>query len=282
MAESHLRSTSSVSLPDALSVKVVRQSHNTTSSGNELERVRIYSSAPIEGTTSEIGVHRSYYRYSLLIRPPTSGLLSSFALPKGAEIRIASTLPPTIRVYNHGAQSLVNLTQCNDEEFLSCTDLPKTQVYSVENDLLMLLFNRKKSHFSPYHLNNVSQAKQCPLSRTSVSALMWVTGRCKLSVNQKLGSPERPVLVVIENGDVIMPHKSRIYGLVILLNTDTQSPQTIAMAPDAYVAGALVLSASLHPKSKVNLVSSHLVIKRLQQRNELARVYPIEGSFRDF
>ncbi|MFT6895687.1 MAG: hypothetical protein ACJA13_000084 [Paraglaciecola sp.] len=151
-------------------------------------------------------------------------------------------------------------------------------------DLLKYVFNIASEDWPLLKANvdlNVNNCAQLPWQQTRS---IWVSGDCSLSYGQTLGSPDEPVVLIVESGNLLMASTSIMYGLVLMFRPpDTLNTYGVRMGDSAYINGALITNSSLDDALSNIRVRYHFgVLNTLMRDNKLQRLAPVPGSWRDF
>ncbi len=116
------------------------------------------------------------------------------------------------------------------------------------------------------------------------ASFIWVQGSCR--IEHDLGSATAPVILVIQNGQLLVEQYRRIYGLVLVL-TDSIDSATVSVdlefAEGSEIYGYLVTNAPLDKdKYRPWIKPSEAAAKALKSHPNLHRWRLIRGSWRDF
>lgn len=144
-------------------------------------------------------------------------------------------------------------------------------------DLLEYLFGIPKRQLAVIQAFSHLKSESCDGVTDSVVGLLWIKRNCELHPQQRIGSFEQPVIMLIEQGDLIMHQDASVYGLVVCL-----SRCNIKMQRHSAIIGAAVLVEGLN--SAANLIKVHFnteVVERLQHRPLLTSAVLL-GSLRDY
>jgi hypothetical protein len=122
------------------------------------------------------------------------------------------------------------------------------------------------------------------LDETS-AGLYWVTGDCILSNNATVGSPDAPVILVVQEGEFRMNGTSTLFGLVFSFD----APGNGVAAGSITINGTATVSGSMMANHTVDISSGTFnarydadVLQRLSEADENKGVGKIPGSWADY
>ncbi|GAA0858021.1 hypothetical protein [Aliiglaciecola litoralis] len=122
----------------------------------------------------------------------------------------------------------------------------------------------------------------CDSLTTDSKGLIWIEGNCSLPLGLQLGSLEQPILLVIKDGQLILPSNAEIYGLMILFRQQNQLVE-IDVIDNATVYGSVMSNTALRfVRDRLLIIYDGDLLTRLQGQRLMRRVVPITGSWRDF
>jgi hypothetical protein len=127
-------------------------------------------------------------------------------------------------------------------------------------------------------------ASGCDEATVSGQRVIWVQGECDLNMGQHIGSNSAPVILILEDSALLMPANSRVFGLVVVLNTlNPAMEKRIAMAASAQLNGALMILSPIDAEmSQLTVRYEASVLAKLHLDTDMQRLGKVSGSWRDF
>ena len=150
-------------------------------------------------------------------------------------------------------------------------------------DLFVHLFNLPLAHYAALRDEADFQLINCN-TLTVEKGLIWVNGDCDVAANVQVGSVATPVILIVENGDLILQNGANITGLVFVLQTPASIlSHDVFMASSSLLTGALVANQKLgRSGGKFRVLYEHNVLELLRSDVLFSRVAKVPGSWQDF
>ena len=154
-------------------------------------------------------------------------------------------------------------------------------VASPVPDPLLQFFGLARSRAALLHGEAVALAGCASLNEAS-SGLFWIDGPCSVPPDRPIGTPDRPLVLVIAGGDLSLRQGSRLHGLVIMLPTQGMTAQ-IDLSESAILRGAAASAGAMSVSGAGVLIHDVPLLRRLVQAREgLIATVPVPGSWRDW
>lgn len=144
--------------------------------------------------------------------------------------------------------------------------------------------------YLPEKLFSVADAvhtKALPLSdcnrlNDKSSGPLLIEQDCVIAPSQQIGSPEKPVLLIISNANLIMHNDSVVWGIVISSADSAFATYRITSSQTARINGSVIVDHKLSDDSTLSINYSAAVIEKLQRLPQMQIHHPISGTWRDF
>lgn len=123
----------------------------------------------------------------------------------------------------------------------------------------------------------------CDGINTNPSTTFWIVGDCEVSMGSTIGSEQKPRLLIIKNGNLVLHKDTLIVGLIILFDQPTNHQKIdIVGSQNATIKGALITTkdASFN-QSPLNVVFSANILQTLARHPSLQKPVPVLSSWRD-
>ena len=151
------------------------------------------------------------------------------------------------------------------------------QSTSSDTNITQWLFNRSVSTLT---------AKYFPLSNTTNecvdlkgATMHWVTGDCELNYNDvDHSSASTPMLLIVEDGDVLVTAGTPFYGMIIMLSGNT-TKHSATIEHGASIQGALCSNTPISLQQFGSNSYAKQVLLSLQKAPKLAKIMSIPGSW---
>ncbi len=116
------------------------------------------------------------------------------------------------------------------------------------------------------------------------SGLIWVKGDCKLSKETTVGTTERPVMLIIANGNLVFSENSGVQGIVLMLKPfDSILAAHIEVNGPALIEGALIASESISFNNlPLTIKYDAVVLDNFRQSPSNWRIALVPNSWRNF
>lgn len=157
----------------------------------------------------------------------------------------------------------------------------KAKIPSGTPDTLVKLFNRTASTLLPNNFSAPSINANC---NNRISAVViWINGHCNIKQGTIMSNPQVPVLIIVQNGDLVLEDGVILYGLVIILaNRTPHFIPTVTIMPSAQLHGGVTSNTPVNSILQGRLEFNLDTLKTLQNLSELQKIHPIPGSWHDF
>jgi hypothetical protein len=221
------------------------------------------------------------YRISIVTNPNGGGDNLPISVWTPVAIADLPALPTTCLMYEFKAH------QC-DQQWLSKAGFKSADIVdsslTFPTDLLAYLTPIKTTDWTSLQDEATAILTTCDTLNERSNGLIWIQGDCALPMGLELGSFASPVILVIQQGKLVMPSPSSVKGLLILLNPDeNHSPPEIANFGQSTLTGALISTGGLDmTKGKLQIIFDADVLGNLQNHPDLSRLARVPGSWRDF
>ncbi len=133
------------------------------------------------------------------------------------------------------------------------------------------------SELSDYQQLAGYQGSDCTTLPAEVT-FMWITGNCIVPANQHLGTSEKPVLIIIDNGHLELSGDTVITGLVVSLTHDSGFSRKLRMNGNARVTGGVIANHAATPDSFIVVQYHYPVLRKLQNALHLQQLAIVPGS----
>ncbi|MEG3766160.1 hypothetical protein [Alteromonas sp. 14N.309.X.WAT.G.H12] len=238
-------------------------------------------------------------RFPLLLNIPPAGLILVNGITNGASFTLylpSSTAHP-VYSYSLWANQVIDLSQgtrvsCDpliidkthclgsvlSQSALKNTDIKDNDSY-LPLDALDYLFGTHIDDISDDTLKAIPW--QITTSCTSLdpyALFIWVEGSCILSDVEEIGSPAQPIILIIENGDIVLKDEAKIYGLVVSLQKTSLFSQQVIMHDSSIIEGSLILNHSATSNSDIQVKYDYPLLLKLQQMPQLQQLARVPGS----
>lgn len=269
-AQNHLQSLASelrLALPDHANLQdetlAFVQAHDKINVRGALLSLTTLQSKQSKGHLS-ITEHQRFLTSPLITHLPPTPLVQQVSITEGTVLNLTGTEDDAAQIWTNSPSDftsdfrpLSSPRVADAMKFL--TGMPATQVKAI----------------SAVYTN-------CNALPTQPSAIIWVSGPCEPPASSVLGSVEKPVFIIIENGDVLLRGNSKWFGIVVSLQRDSALHYRIQMSTDSVLTGALISNHGMTSSSLLNVRWDIDVLYALQNSPFLQRITPVKGSWRDF
>ncbi|MGJ8681980.1 hypothetical protein [Paraglaciecola sp.] len=145
------------------------------------------------------------------------------------------------------------------------------------------LFNAPMTEIEHLHLHADKALTDCNSLNSFSRGLIWVKGLCSVSLGERIGSQSAPLILIVQDGDLLFAKDVLMYGMLFSYRSPTAiSNPTVAMSSGAQVTGALISNHQFDQiGDQLRVVYDQTVLENLMTQNELQRVARIPGSWRD-
>ncbi len=152
------------------------------------------------------------------------------------------------------------------------------------DDLLLHTFGFPRDDYLDLKDNAKYQVADCSGLDVNSTGFYWVTGNCDFV--STVGTPDTPVIVVVENGSIKLNANYDVHGIVYSLYVDTTKP-----VPDIQMNGTAAIKGALIVDSDIELSSGGLKVRYspeiLEQiiggeNPEFSSLHVVLGSWKDF
>lgn len=154
---------------------------------------------------------------------------------------------------------------------------------SFPADLFIHAFGYRKKHYAALKNTSKYQLRSCDQLDDLAFGVYWIEGNCILT--KPVGSPNQPVLLIIENGSLALTAGSHFNGLIYLLQTAPAAAPTISADTSSKINGALLIDHENEVSiSGVNIRYSLEILARIANplSPEFSTIHTIPGSWQDF
>lgn len=135
------------------------------------------------------------------------------------------------------------------------------------------------SELSDYQQLADYQGSDCTSLPAGV-AFMWISGNCVIPANQIIGSNEKPVLLIVDNGHLELSGDTVITGLVVSLTHDSSFSRRLRMSGNARVTGSVIANHASSPDSFMVVQYHYPVLRKLQNSLHLQQLAIVPGSLK--
>ena len=155
-------------------------------------------------------------------------------------------------------------------------DIPNGTSNTIER-----LFNRTSTTLSPHDFVAPSVSTHC--NTLDSAPVIWVTGHCNINHGTIVSSVLAPVLIVIENGDLVIEDGVNLHGLVVIIaNDNSHNIPTVTLKPSAVLKGGITSNITINTLLHGQLLFDVNILTTLQNLSALQKIQPIPGSWHDF
>ena len=127
-------------------------------------------------------------------------------------------------------------------------------------------------------------AADCAGITTASRGLILVKGDCQLALGMQLGSSTEPVILFVEDGELVFESGVTMYGVVFSFRSFASSSVSLVhMKGNANLQGAFVTNQRLGMAAdKLTVIYNRAVLEKLLQQKALLAVARVPGSWKDF
>lgn len=152
------------------------------------------------------------------------------------------------------------------------------------SDLLLHTFGFPRADYLDLKDNAKYHVADCSGLDASSTGFYWVTGSCDFVAT--VGTPDTPVIVVVENGSIKLNGNNHVHGIVYSLYVDTTKPvPNIQMNGTAAIKGALIVDSDIELSAgglKIRY-SPEILAQIIGGENpEFSSLHVVLGSWKDF
>ncbi len=159
-------------------------------------------------------------------------------------------------------------------------DMRRAQA-SLNGDVMERFFGWTQHHWQQLadladHLDNDCEG-------LPASGFIWIQGDCQLR-QQRLGSAQSPVLLIVQDGALILSEQSRISGLVVMFRTQNVALSfDIKMDNNSEILGSVLSNQPLGwSRASIRIFYDAPLLARLVTHDMTQRIAAINASRRDF
>jgi len=117
------------------------------------------------------------------------------------------------------------------------------------------------------------------------TGIFWIEGSCAINQNSTVGSVDEPVIIIVEDGNIMLNGGATINGIVFALEVTGVGGGDVSMIGGSTVRGAFISDHSITNSSGTfNTRYDIEVLNKISTgtSSELSEVKIIEGSWKDF
>ena len=252
--------------------------------------------ASVSGAAGEfLEIRQSLLLYPLLLRLPPAPLTlgGEWHLGGKLDLTIPEAKPGTWAIWSPTAQPLSTgmLRLCGKAP---CRALPAGLYRADKHADLRLedpafpqllpdyLFGLPSREIALSELRGMATENRpdCRDLSSSSQGLVMISGHCQLS--GEVGTANTPLLLVVEQGTLLLSEKSRLHGLLLLL-APSQGSATLGFASQSAIEGAVVVDGELVINgSRGQILYDQATLRALQQLPQVQRLIRVPGSWRDW
>ena len=130
--------------------------------------------------------------------------------------------------------------------------------------------------------DQATQLESCMPLSADAPGLFWIDGDCLISAGQSLGNVDKPLVLIISSGALVLQQGSQLHALVFMLPASGQTARA-ELAVNARLNGALVSSAAMTVSGYGAVIHDVALLRKLVTPVEgLIALTPIPGSWRDW
>lgn len=150
------------------------------------------------------------------------------------------------------------------------------------DDLLEYLFGVSEPNWTDLRDSATQIVNNCDTIGPNSSGLIWVVGNC--APGNDIGSPENPVALVIQNGDLAINGNTVVNGLVFAFKTPGDTGDyNLKLNGGATINGAVMSNFDPDLSNGTLIVRYHEeILTNLVTNDAFKRVTRVGGSWRDF
>lgn len=217
---------------------------------------------------------------TLVANPNGAGINMPLSIWTNTKLNDGNSLPTSCHIYEF------RINHCTDEYLSKGNhkgDDIVDNVMSFPNDIL--------NYMTGIHLEEWFWLKDemdifregCDHIETDHVSKIWVEGDCTISMGVHLGSEQKPILLVVQNGDLSIHGRSKVIGIILMLSNDSgRQLARINGQTGSKIQGALVSSQDIDfTNSHLNIIYDWDVIDRLVTLPSMQKPTPVLFSWRD-
>lgn len=151
-------------------------------------------------------------------------------------------------------------------------------------DVMGYLFNVPTTEYITLKHQANNRYSDCQQLNSLSRGLIWVSGVCKVSLGEQIGSLSHPTVLIVEDGDIEFDKNVTFHGVLFSFQSTSQvQHHQIIMHAGARVLGAVVANHPLGANmDHVFVVHDGSVLSALLKQPEMLRVARVPGAWRDF
>ncbi|MBU2979098.1 hypothetical protein [Alteromonas sp. C1M14] len=286
----------SIGLPSDLASSLSNVAHET------IEGVEVdVATVTMKHTTGLFTVihQQDIVRFPLLLNVPPAALILADGLIDDATFTLylpPSTAHPTYS-YSVWANQPLDMTVENritcasltiDESsclasILSQTPWKNSDIKDADShlplDILNYLFGTHIDEISYDTLKEITWQRATSCAAIDPNArFLWVEGSCQLSASDAIGSSDEPVILIVENGHILLQDEAKIYGLVVSLQADSLFSYQVVTHDNSLIEGSLILNHQATSNSEIRIKYHYPLLMKLQQMPQLQQLALVPGS----
>lgn len=278
--------------------KVNISRHITTRFSDRMELIKVTAIGQGSDPNAQVILTQQVLRYPLLRATPTTPIMIRGKLNVNTVLSIVYDPPnfdPTSDKLILLADALTvtsNIFNCSIDRYKrgDCTNnnfasIYQTQAKGPATDLLPFLFNIRKVDW-PYLQDEFKYVlKNCEQQNLpSKASSFWVIGDCWLDGRTVLGTPQHPIIMVVQNGDLYLRGQNKIYGLLVILSTSHfDTTHNITLVGQNQIHGGFVANTNVNLSGgTMDILFNNEIIDRLFDQTDMWKLVRIPGSWRDY
>lgn len=177
--------------------------------------------------------------------------------------------------------------QCNGNERNPTQRLPFADNHhraSLPEDLLEYIFAVNSANYYQLKDSAVQVLGGCSELAATSTGLFWVDGDCVLLSARQIGTSDKPIVLIINSGELLLGDNSIIHGIVFVLNVQSNlASANIAIQGEAKIEGALISNLDLKiNRGILSVVYSPEMADKIDNQASFTRLVRVKGSWRDF
>ena len=243
----------------------------------------------------QLTIRQSLLLYPLLLRIPPAPLTlgGEWHLGGKLDLTIPAATPGTWAIWSPAAQPLGTgmLRLCGKTP---CHALPAGLYRAGKHAELHLedpafpeplpdyLFGLPSKEIALSELRGMAREnrRDCGELSSSSQGLIMIFGDCQLS--GEVGTANAPLLLVVEQGALLLSEASRLHGLLLLM-APSHGSATLSFASQSTIEGAVVVDGELIVNgNRGNILYDPATLRALQLMPQTQRLVRVPGSWRDW
>lgn len=240
----------------------------------------LLTNIPIAPVMAQLGIGQ-HVNFVVVANENGLGVADPLSIWSSKEVVIHSSNSSTCKLYDF------NQNQCRAKglstSLMRSSDVQDNTV-TFPTNLLGYLFNSPAEQLSATKEWASHVATDCSELNSSSRGLFLITGDCHLELGMQLGNATQPVILIVQDGNLLLDHGVTIFGLLFSYSSSSNSTaNSLNMTGGAKVQGALVANYRLGTVTdKFTVIYDRGVLEKLQEQKELNSVARVAGSWRDF